>query len=471
MSYLHGWRLDALVLALLLVVDLSVRLTFFGSAPPFLNPDSAGYYVPGRNLAAGEGFDLGLRRTPTYPLFIAGAVALVGEDLQSIATLQHFVFGPLLVALTYVLGRLLADRMLATLAAALTAVSGPLLLYEHYIMTEVPFAILLLATLVALVLAQRRGSLGWTMLTGVLFGALILCRPVAQVLAPIVVWVLLLGPGGWRARCASVAVAATGVLLLVVPWMAYNAQTHGVFAIAGGGRFLLARTLKMDPGGFTFDASPGLVEDDLHASARRIIQEEAARDRPGSVAQRLRDELGLRDVDAYALMQSFAIEAIKNRPAYFVTSSINAFFDIMIGRPINVRREGIAVADADFERRARAALRKPLYPLDVPGAQALVSIYDPARYGPLVPALFGVGLLVAALSPGWRWLLLPGIVSLVLIGSSATLVGPELRYRFPQDPLIAMLASAAVLGLPRLLADRARRPRQPAAEIGSLSRL
>jgi len=470
-SFVQGWRLDALALALLLLMDLSVRLAFFGSAPPFLNPDSAGYYVPGRNLASGDGFDLGLRRTPTYPLFVAAAVSMVGEDLQSIVTLQHFVFGPLLVVLTYLLGRLLADRLLATFSAGLTALSGPLLLYEHYVMTEVPFAILLLATLVALVLAQRRGGLRWAIVTGLLYGALILCRPVAQVLAPIVVGVLLLGPGVWRGRIGSVVAATVGVLLLVLPWMAYNAQTQGVFAIAGGGRFLLARTLKMDPGGFTFETPPGLVEDDLHAAARRIIQEEAARDRPGSVAQRLRDELGLRDADAYALMSSFAVEAIRNRPVYFMTSSVSAFFDIMIGRPINVRREGIAVADADFERRARAALRKPLYALDVPRAQALLSIYDPARYGLLVPVLFGLGLLVAAICPPWRWLLLPGLVSLALIGSSATLVGPELRYRFPQEPLIAMLACTAVLGLARLAVSRTRRPGHPPARIGSLSRL
>lgn len=471
MRHLHRWRLDALALGVLLIVDLSVRLAFFGSAPPFLNPDSAGYYVPGRNLAAGDGFDLGLRRTPTYPLFVAATVSVVGEDLQSIVTVQHFLFGPLLVVLTYMLGRLLADRLVAFLGALLTAISGPLLLYEHYIMTEVPFSILLLAMLVALVTARRRGGLFWAVMTGLVFGALILCRPVAQVLAPIVVGVLLLGPGGWRQRVTSIAVVAVGALLLIVPWMAYNARTQGVFAIAGGGRFLLARTLKMDPGGFTFEDPPGLVEDELHASARRIIQEEAARDRPGSVAQRLRDELGLSDAEAYPLMQSFAIEAIRNRPVYFVTSSISAFVDIMIGRPINVRREGIAVADADFDRRARAALRKPLYPLDVPRAQAIVSIYDPSRYGATVPILFGLGLLVAALTPTWRWLLLPGLVSLAMIGASATLVGPELRYRFPQDPLITLLACAAVLGLPRLLAERARRPRQPAPEIGSLSRL
>jgi len=466
-----GWRLDLLTVGLLLLACFSVRLAFYDSAPPFLNPDSAGYYVPGRNLASGDGFDLGLRRTPTYPLFIAAAVSVLGEDLQALVTLQHVLFGPLLVALTYLLGRLVADRALAMAAAFLTAVSGPLLLYEHYVMTEVPFAILLLGVLIALIMAARHLDARWSVLTGLLLGLLILCRPVAQILVPIVAVVLLLGPGGWRRRLLVVALTGTCAALVVLPWMAYNARTQGAFVIAGSGRFLLARTLKMDPGGFVFDTPQGVIEDDTKAAARRIVQEEAARDRPGSVAQRLRDELGLSDAEAYPLMQSFAIEAIRNRPGYFISSSLAAFFDIAVGRPINVRREGIAVADADFERRARAALRKPLYPLDAPRAQGLLSIYDPARYGIIVPLLFVAGLVVALLDRARRWLLLTAVVALVLIGSSAALVGPELRYRYPQDPLIALVACSAIVTAARLIVVRLRRPRRAAPEIGSLSRL
>ena len=85
----------------------------------------------------------------------------VGEDLQKLVTVQHFLFGPLLVALTYVLGRLVTSRPAALVAAALVAISGPLLLYEHYVMTEVPFAILLLALLSTTVLATRQASLVW----------------------------------------------------------------------------------------------------------------------------------------------------------------------------------------------------------------------------------------------------------------------------------------------------------------------
>ena len=189
----------------------------------------------------------------------------MGEDLQALVTVQHFLFGPLLVALTYLLGRLLAGRLVASWRLALVAISGPLLLYEHYVMTEVPFAILLLALLCATVLAAaarrawRWPASGRPAVRGA--GAL---PAVGQILAPIVVGVLLLlMPGGWLAAAVHwrVAVLALCALVVVVPWMAYNQRTQGVFAIAGSGRFLLARTLKMDPGGFTFDAPPGAAED------------------------------------------------------------------------------------------------------------------------------------------------------------------------------------------------------------------
>ncbi len=470
---LSSRRADVVLVLLLIGLTLAIRLAFYGTAPPLLNPDSAGYYVPARNLVYGDGFDLGLRRTPTYPLFLAGIISFVGEDLQAIVTVQHLLFGPLLVGLTFLLGLLLAGRWVALLAAALTAVSGPLLLYEHYLMTEVPFAILLLAVLSVTVLATRRASLRWAAVAGVLFGLLILCRPSGQILAPIIAGaLLLLMPAPWRRRTAALGALIACTLVVVVPWMAYNAQTQGTFAIAGSGRFLLARTLKMDPGGFTFALPPGKVESGLRADARKIVQEEAARTKPGSVAQRFRDELGLTDAEAYPLMQSFAIEAIRNKPGYFITSTLEAFWEIVQGVPINIRREGVAIADADFERRARAALRNPVYPLNAPRAQALVSIYDPSRYGIAIPALFVLGLVAAGLRHDHRWLLLPGLATLALIGGSAALVGGELRYRFPQEPLIALVVSGVVVAAVQQAAVLIWRQRKdmPKAVAGSESR-
>jgi hypothetical protein len=465
-------RTEIGTVVLLILGALLVRLAFFSSAPPLLNPDSAGYYAPARNLVFGDGFDLGLRRTPTYPLFIAGVVTFVGEDLQALVTVQHAIFGPLLVTLTYLLGRLLTSRIAAAIAAGVVGISGPLLLYEHYVMTEIPFSILLLGVLSAAVIAVRRSSIGWAAVAGLLFGALILCRPSGQILVPILAGMLLLMPGPWTRRVQAVLVLAICTALVVVPWMAYNWRTQGVFAVAGSGRFLLARTLKMDPGGFTFDLPPGVVEDGRRAAARRIVQQEAAKTRPGSVAQRFRDELELSDAEAYPLMQSFAIEAIRNRPVYFATSTIEAFWEIMVGEPIDVRREGVPVADADFERRARAALRKPVYPLVAPRAQAILSIYDPPRFGVLVPILFAVGTVICAFRRELRWLLLPALVTLALVGGSAGLVGGELRYRIPQDPLIVLVIAGSVVGLVTIATGAVRRnrergPQQPARRVAS----
>jgi hypothetical protein len=450
-------RADVIAVLLLVLGAIAIRAAFFTSAPPFFDTDSPGYYAPGRNLVFGDGFNLGLRRTPTYPLFIAAVVSQVGEDLQALVTVQHFIFGPVLVGLTYLLGRLVTSRLAAIGAAALVGISGPLLLYEHYVMTEVPFAILQLAVLIATVLAVRCSSLIWAGIGGLLLGALVLCRPSGQLLAPIVAGAMLLMPVSWSRRLAAIGLLAACALVVIVPWMAYNQRTQGAFAIAGSGRFLLARTLKNDPGGSTFDPPPGVVEEGVRAAARRIVQEEAARKRPGSVAQRLRVELGLSDAEANPLMHSFALEAIRNRPVYFATSSLSAFVAIMVGEPIDVRREGVPLATADLDRRARAVLRKPTYDLEASRAQGLLSMYDPARYGMLVPALFALGTIVAGLSPGQRWLLLPTISTLALVGGSAALVGDELRYRVPQDPLIALVVCAGTVVLLRPAGTMVRR--------------
>jgi 4-amino-4-deoxy-L-arabinose transferase-like glycosyltransferase len=446
---------------LIVAVAMAIRLAFMTSAPPFLTPDSEGYYLFARDLVAGLPFEHDLRRTPAYPLFIAAATAVVGEDLQKLVTVQHLVFGPTTAVLTYVLGRLLTGRAVALIAGLLAALSGPLLLYEHYVLTEALFALLLLATLVATLLAVRRASWRWAILTGLLVGALILCRPVAQLLVPLLAGTLLLGPGSFRRRVAAVALLGLGVGVVVLPWMAYNWSRHGTFAVAGNGRFLLARVVRNDPGGFSFASPPGPAEDATRAAARRIIQEEAARRPPRSNAQRLREELGLSEAEVSRILADLAVEAIRDRPLYFLQGSARFFLEILVGRPIVVPREDAEWREVDWERRARHVLERPVYPLDAGRARALLGVYDPARYGPLVPILFVVGLLMAALGLAPRRLLLPGLVALLLIAAAAALVGPPLRYRYPQDPLIALVAVQAVATAVAWTTARFPRPRLP----------
>jgi 4-amino-4-deoxy-L-arabinose transferase-like glycosyltransferase len=461
---MSGGRWDArarahyAALLLLVATAVGLRLALAQAAPPFLNADSPSYYLPARALIDGEGLDLRLQRTPMYPLFIATVVALVGENLQALVVVQHFLFGPITAILTYLLGCLLANRVVGLIAGLLTACSGPLLLYEHYVMTEAPTTVLLLATLLTTILASQRASWRWATTAGVLFGALVLCRPAAQAALPILLG-LVVGVRMSPRRGFAAAAFGLGAAVLLLPWMAYNYHQHGSFAVASNGRFLLARLIKEEPGVYSLQAPPGLTEDPIRARARQIVLEEAAAIPVSSGADRLRGELGLSLGEAHRIQFDLAVEAIGRSPREYVTSSARFFRDVLIGEPIDVRREGLDWERVDWGRAGRSALRSPVAELDAPRAQALLSIYDPARYGPVVPTLFAAGLLMAAMGFTSRPLLVPGLVTLLLLALSATLGGHEVRHRYPQDPLIALVAVQAVATVLGQLRAHLRRSR------------
>ncbi|MCC7106326.1 MAG: hypothetical protein IT307_14385, partial [Chloroflexi bacterium] len=79
-------RLDLALTAGLVLLGLGVRLAFVASGPPtMVTTDSITYVQPAYALATGQGFDLTLRRTAGYPLFLAAAFALTRVDLQAVA--------------------------------------------------------------------------------------------------------------------------------------------------------------------------------------------------------------------------------------------------------------------------------------------------------------------------------------------------------------------------------------------------
>src|SRR5829696_7453428 len=134
-----GVLLDLALLATVLIVATLVRWRFLSTgAPAFVTPDSDDYLWPGYALAHGLGFEPELRRTPLYPILISGVLA-AGGTLSTIVLVQHAI-GVLTAGLTYLLGRAafgpLAGRVAGLLAGLAVAISGPLLMYEHYLMSE-----------------------------------------------------------------------------------------------------------------------------------------------------------------------------------------------------------------------------------------------------------------------------------------------------------------------------------------------
>jgi hypothetical protein len=143
---------EAVQVGALLILALLVRVALHTRSPAFVGKDSQSYFLPGWEIARGLPFELGQRRTPAYPLFIAGVILILGEDLRALALAQHLL-GLATVLVTYLLGRLTFGRGAALLAGALVALNGPLLIYERYVMSESLFGLLLALSLLAAVAA------------------------------------------------------------------------------------------------------------------------------------------------------------------------------------------------------------------------------------------------------------------------------------------------------------------------------
>jgi hypothetical protein len=247
--------------ALVLLASAGIRLVWWSfSLPPFVMPDSVGYFVPGFVLVDSGQLQLDLRRTPGYPLFAAGTLAVFGRDsLYPLLAVQQAI-GWSTAGLTYVLGRLLFGRPTALLAGLLIGLDGALLLSEQLIMTETLFAFWLILSCVLLVLGVKYQQPVLLNLSGLALGVLTLVRPTGHVLvlSPLLACLLANRPRGWL----NAALVVGGFALIVTPWTARNWVQFGTPSIAGSGRFLMERGLKYDDVFLAWAASGKITEGD-----------------------------------------------------------------------------------------------------------------------------------------------------------------------------------------------------------------
>jgi hypothetical protein len=92
-------------------------------------------------------------------------------------------------------------------------------------------------------------------------------------------------------------------------------------------------------------------------------------------------------------------------------------------------------------------------------AQFLTSIYQPGRVSWLIALGFVVGAALSIFKPQHRPALLLTLAIPPMLLTNAALASPEARFRYPLDPLIAVLAFGGLTWLVRLMlgAARARR--------------
>lgn len=453
-----GLLLDALLVGVVVLVAIVVRARLLAAGPPaFVTPDSDDYLWPGYALAAGLGFEPELRRTPLYPIFI-GAVLAAGGNLATLVVVQHGL-GVATAALTFALGRAafgaVAGRAAGLLAGLMVALSGPLLIYEHYLMSEALFTLTLTLALLVLVIALRRPSSPWLLAAGGAVGLAALTRPLGQAVMPLALGLpLLLALPAWRTGLRRAGLVAVGLAVVLAPWTIRNLALHGTTGADGAlGQALIGRTVRHDRG-YRYDDPARPDPDPTRAAARRIIQQEADGGEPsgGTITARVRDEIGLSQAQTSALLRELALAEIAERPGHYLSTTGEMAWELFQGRNERLLGNWRQRTTRNWDRKWDARLVALLDP-DTPAegepyerADAVTSFFQPWRWRTPISWLFGTGVVLVLVVPRFRPALTPAITALSLVLAAAALDGLVWRFRYPADPAIAVVAAGGLFG-------------------------
>lgn len=411
-------RRELQIVVALVLVGIAVRIAYvLITSDHKLAGDEIEYDIQGRFFADGHPWwsttPFGIAhattwKAPGYPLWVGAWYALLGPDPDRLLIVQAVLSGATIV-LTWMLGRRLFGSPTGLIAAGIVALYPLAWQYDVRLFPEGLATLLLLGVL--LLVIERPPSLRRAGAVGAVVGIGVLVRPTsAFVLAAVLVCFVL--AGGLRRGLALTAATTLVAVLVVAPWTYRNHRVDG---------------------GFT----PVSVQD---AALYGTFNDEAAGDpvspyawRPvpagyGGIIKRHRPEHELRSD-----LLDRGYDYIAAHPA----SVPQAFFWNGLSRLWDVRRPSRALAEVPFEGRTRS-----------------LTIAGLAAYYVLLPlALLGLWMLRRR-----RTVVLP-LLALAAAASIVFTVASGTRYRATLEPVIALMAAAAVASL--------YRRRRPEAQSGA----
>jgi 4-amino-4-deoxy-L-arabinose transferase-like glycosyltransferase len=451
----------------LFVLALVPRILYLFWAPVFIGGDSAQYFQPVYDLLDSGRFTLSLKRPPLYPWLLYAEQLAFGPSFVPMIALQHLL-GAIGVVLTYWIGRLAWDgsvgRWAGALAAALLTLSSPTLRWEHFLMSEGPFAFLLTLAMLSIVIGLRRpGWWPWAS-AGLVLGLAILTRSAGQVAFFVVPPMILLVERSWRAAIWKSALMFAVCAVVTVPWMLRNQVVHGTFTTAGAaGQNLVTFVAIIHRPDFSFDEPlvTAVDADPNLAFARQQIKREMKDklERPNKdvtglgIANHIREETKMSERETDAAMRQIAVRAILARPLVYLRHVAENVFDIFMADTSTV--DETLEKHWSYTRWDVVSWREHLRRFVVPPTPwqesmypylaALDGIYQPARTAGIVLVLFVGGVLLAVLQPRYRLILALALATLGVIGIHAATVGVVPRYRMSVEPLINVVAMGALV--------------------------
>ena len=271
-----------LPLLLALLVLLATRLGVIFGIELVPSSDPAWYYQ--RAIELVEHRTYSEHGVPTaywpvgYPAFLAVVMAIFGRSV-TVGQVANLVLSAVSLVLLYVwCRRHWQDRRVAALAVLLFALYPNQVGYSVVLYSEPLFITLLLAIAVV---GRPGASAGRLIALGLLAGAATLVKAQTQLLAPLLIWLLLLSE--WRPRAAWDAtrrtlLAVLVMLLTIAPWTGRNYLQFGALipVSTNGGMSLLVGnnpSMPLGLGGGEFAEDDALVR-----SAHFSIEDQVAAD-------------------------------------------------------------------------------------------------------------------------------------------------------------------------------------------------
>ena len=163
-------------------------------------------------------------QAPLYPYLLAGLLA-VTQGSFPVVLLVQLLLGAVQPLLLYYLARRLWNWKVGLLAAVLSALYGPFILHEGFLIRDWLPLLLEPLVLIAVLKASDKNSPAWWVLAGLALGLALLARETASVLIPIVViWILFVRRADLRRVSWAIGCLAIGLVLALSPLLVRNVE-------------------------------------------------------------------------------------------------------------------------------------------------------------------------------------------------------------------------------------------------------
>jgi len=405
-----------------------------------------------------------LYRTPGYPLMLAaarqagkacaarwpvGPLFKESEDTSSmsawshqvrIATVVQILLDVLLVYFAFLLGRRFAGQTAGLMAAAFQAVAPVAVVSSVRILSDTPFAILLIGAVLLLIRHFDTGRWWPLLLAAVLAGAACYVRPVGLAFVVIAVGVLLV-----RQRRVGRAAAFVGIAVaLVGPWVVRNgvaASYWGFSSFASDSIYYYSapKTLAAAEKA-SLDAAHERLDAELHDRPIRAgVRLAPSQDHSPALVQ-CRAAMARQTLLAHPLI--YARIHLVGCTAFWMPAvyGVAEIMDISTGQR--------GTLEVLHTRGPLAAARHYL------GSNwRLVAMLIPA--GLLLAFKYAMAAVCAVRRVRWRmsgagWLILLTVLAFALVGGPGAIP----RYRVPVEPLLSAAAAAGLIWSDRALKRR-----------------